>query len=74
LLLKVYFRIKHLPGEDLRQKKGVPQIQEQFPEAALCYNKEDYEEFLTEREWMEEHFPEMLAEMNKLLEYRKWMR
>lgn len=45
--------------------EGVPQMQEQFPKAKLCYNKDDYEDFLIVREWMEEHFPEMIAEMNK---------
>jgi hypothetical protein len=27
------------------------------------YNKDDYEDFLMEREWMEEHSPEMVAEI-----------
>ena len=52
--------------------EGVPQMQEQFPKAKLCYNKDDYEDFLMVREWMEEHFPEMIAEMNKDPEYKKW--
>jgi hydroxyacylglutathione hydrolase len=52
--------------------EGVPQIQERFPKAKLCYNGEDYADFLTVREWMKEHFPEMLAEMNRAPEYKKW--
>ncbi len=52
--------------------EGVPQIQEPFPTAELCYNKEEYEDFLVFREWMTEHFPEMVAEMKKQPEYRKW--
>jgi hydroxyacylglutathione hydrolase len=52
--------------------EGVPQIKERFPGALLCYNKEDYEDFLVSREWMIEHFPDMVAEMRKIPEYKKW--
>ena len=52
--------------------EGVPRIQEQFPEALLAYNKEDYEDFLISIAWMEENFPEMVAEMKQDPEYRKW--
>jgi glyoxylase-like metal-dependent hydrolase (beta-lactamase superfamily II) len=50
----------------------VPQIQEQFPTAELCYNKEEYEDFIVFREWLTENLPEMVAEMKKQPEYRKW--
>jgi len=77
--------VAHIHENDLKLKyifathvhmdhvEGVPQIQEQFPEARLCYNRDDYEDFLVSGEWMEEHFPEMVAEMRKDPEYRKWM-
>jgi glyoxylase-like metal-dependent hydrolase (beta-lactamase superfamily II) len=52
--------------------EGVPQIHEQFFEARLCYNKEDYEDFLISIDWMAEHFPEMTAEMKQSPEFRKW--
>lgn len=52
--------------------EGVPQIKERFPGALLCYNKEDYEDFLTFKEWMIQHFPDMVSEMMKIPEYKKW--
>jgi hydroxyacylglutathione hydrolase len=52
--------------------EGVPQIQEQFHDARLCYNKKDYEDFLISIDWMEEYFPEDVAEMKQSLEFRKW--
>jgi hydroxyacylglutathione hydrolase len=52
--------------------EGVPQIEERFPGALLCYNKDDYEDFLTSREWMIQHFPSMVEEMMKIPEYKKW--
>lgn len=77
--------ITHIHENDLKLKyifathvhmdhvEGVPQIQEQFPEALLCYNKEGYEDFLISQEWMVEHFPEMVAEMTNAPEFKKWM-
>lgn len=52
--------------------EGVPQIQERFPEALLCYNKKDYEDFLISIDWIEEYFPEDVAEMKKSPEFSKW--
>ncbi len=52
--------------------EGVPQIQEQFPAAELCYKKEEYEDFLVFRDWLAKHFPEMVAEMKINPDYRKW--
>jgi glyoxylase-like metal-dependent hydrolase (beta-lactamase superfamily II) len=76
--------VTHIRENDLKLKyifathvhmdhvEGVPQIQEHFPEAQLAYNQEDYEDFLITREWMVEHFPEMIAEMIQSPEFRKW--
>jgi len=47
-------------------------MQEQFPNALLCCNQEDYEDFLISREWMAEHFPEMVSEMRLSPEFAKW--
>ncbi len=76
--------VAHIREKDLRLKyifathvhmdhvEGVPQIQEQFPAAELCYNKEEYEDFLVFRDWLAKHFPEMVAEMKINPDYRKW--
>ncbi len=52
--------------------EGVPQIQEQFPDAFVCYNKKDCEDFLIMPEWIKEHMPEAYAEMMKVPELKKW--
>ncbi len=52
--------------------EGVPQIQKQFPEALLCYNRDDYEDFLISREWLGEHFPDMMAQMRQAKQFEKW--
>jgi len=52
--------------------EGVPQIQEMFPDALLCHNKKEYEDFQVFRDWMGENFPEMVAGMKESPEYRKW--
>ncbi len=52
--------------------EGVPQIKERCPGALLGYNKEDYEDFLTFVDWIEENFPDMAVEMKEIPEYRKW--
>jgi glyoxylase-like metal-dependent hydrolase (beta-lactamase superfamily II) len=52
--------------------EGVPQIQEKFPGALLCYNKKDYEDFLIAIDWLEESFPEDVAEMKESPEFSKW--
>lgn len=52
--------------------EGVPQIQEQFPDTLVCYNKKDCEDFLIMPEWIKEHLPETYAEMMKVPEIKKW--
>jgi glyoxylase-like metal-dependent hydrolase (beta-lactamase superfamily II) len=52
--------------------EGVPQIKEQFPEALLCYNRQDYEDFLISREWLEEHYPDMMAQMRQSPQFEEW--
>jgi glyoxylase-like metal-dependent hydrolase (beta-lactamase superfamily II) len=52
--------------------EGVPQIQEQFPDALVCYNKMDCEDFLNMPDWIKEHIPEMYAGMMKIPEIKKW--
>ncbi len=76
--------LEHIKDNDLHLKyifathvhmdhvEGVPQLQEKFPDALLCYNKKDYEDFLISIDWMEESFPEDVAEMKKSAEFRKW--
>ena len=76
--------VSHIEDNDLELKyifathvhmdhvEGVPSIQERFPQARVCYNKDDYEDFLISIGWMEEHFPEMTAEMKTMPEIRKW--
>ena len=52
--------------------EGVPQIQEQFPDALVCYNEKDCEDFLLMPGWIKEHYPEMYAGMMKVPEIKKW--
>ena len=52
--------------------EGVPQIQKQFPDALVCYNKMDCEDFLNMPEWIKEHYPEMYDGMMKNPEIKKW--
>jgi glyoxylase-like metal-dependent hydrolase (beta-lactamase superfamily II) len=52
--------------------EGVPQVQEHFPNALLCYNQKDYEDFLICNDWMAEHFPEMIAQMKQSPDFRRW--
>jgi glyoxylase-like metal-dependent hydrolase (beta-lactamase superfamily II) len=53
--------------------EGVPHIQEQFPDALVCYNKEDYENFFLIPEWTEEHLPELYELMLSTPELRKYV-
>jgi len=52
--------------------EGIPQIQEKFPDAILCHNRSEYEDFQVFRSWMEENLPEMVTGMKQSPEYRKW--
>ena len=53
--------------------ESVSMIREKFPGALLCYNKEDYENFLISIEWIEKNWdPKELAEMKKDPVLRKW--
>lgn len=52
--------------------EGVPQIQKQFPDALVCYNKMDCEDFLNMPEWIKEHYPEMYDGMMKNPKIKKW--
>jgi glyoxylase-like metal-dependent hydrolase (beta-lactamase superfamily II) len=52
--------------------EGVPRIQEQFPDALVCYNEKDCEDFLIMPEWVKEHLPEMYAGMMAVPEIKKW--
>jgi hydroxyacylglutathione hydrolase len=52
--------------------EGVPQMQERFPDALLCYNRKDYEDFLVSIDWMEEHKPEMINQMKQSPDLRRW--
>jgi len=38
--------------------EGVPQISKIFPEAQVCYNKEDYNDFLNFIDWLEKNWPQ----------------
>lgn len=53
--------------------EGVPQIQDRFPDALLCYNRHDYEDFLIFREWMKEDRPDLYADLIHHPELAKWM-
>lgn len=54
--------------------EGIPQIEAKFPDALLCHNQNEYEDFQVFRDWMEENFPEMVAGMKESPEYRKWFK
>ena len=53
--------------------EGIPMIREKFPNALLCFNKEDYEDFLVSIEWIEKNWdPNELAEMKQDPAIGKW--
>ncbi len=52
--------------------EGVPQMQKRFPDASVCYNKEDYKDFLVSIEWMRQNEPEVVAQMMKMPDFKKW--
>jgi hydroxyacylglutathione hydrolase len=45
--------------------EGVPVIRERFPNALLCYTKEDYNNFLVSIDWSVKHFDPKLTEAMK---------
>jgi len=68
LLLK-YILATHLHMDHV---EGVPRMQDRFPNALVCYNQQEYEDFQVFREWMVENEPEIVAEMKLSPEFRKW--
>jgi len=53
--------------------EGVPLIREKYPDAQLCYNQKDYQDFLVCREWMMENWnPEVIQEMKQDSATAKW--
>lgn len=43
--------------------EGVPKIRDMFPKAKLCYNKEDYQDFLMSIDWSIKQFDPKLTEL-----------
>lgn len=53
--------------------EGVPSIRNKFPNALLCYNKEDYNNFLVSIDWGVKHFdPKMTEAMKQDSATAKW--
>jgi glyoxylase-like metal-dependent hydrolase (beta-lactamase superfamily II) len=53
--------------------EGVPEITKLFPEAKLCYNRDDYRDFLVFREWMIKNWdPDLVAGMKEDPALGKW--
>jgi len=53
--------------------EGIPVVKEQFPDASVCFNREEYEDLQVFREWFEENMPpEELAEMKQVPGIAKW--
>ena len=52
--------------------EGVPQIRDKFPDALLCYNQQEYEDFQIFREWMSQHAPELVSEMKASPDLSRW--
>jgi hydroxyacylglutathione hydrolase len=52
--------------------EGVPRIKERFPDALVCYNEKDIDDFLRMPEWLKENYPEMYAGMMKVPEIKEW--
>jgi hydroxyacylglutathione hydrolase len=53
--------------------EGVPLIRERFPHALLCYNEEDYHDFLISIDWGEKNFdPKVTAAMKRDSAMAKW--
>lgn len=77
--------IANISKEDLKLKyifathmhmdhiEGVPHLQDQFPNALLCYNQQEYEDFHIFREWMSQHSPTLVSEMKSSPEFSKWL-
>jgi glyoxylase-like metal-dependent hydrolase (beta-lactamase superfamily II) len=53
--------------------EGVPQIHEKFPDALLCYNREDYKNFFLIPDWTKENLPELYAVMVNSPDLRKYL-
>lgn len=76
--------LAHIEENDLRVKyifathvhmdhvEGVPQIQERFPDALVCYGAKDIDDFLLMPEWLKENYPEMYAAIMENPEIKKW--
>jgi len=45
--------------------EGVPSIRDKFPNALLCYNNEDYQDFLVSIDWSIKHFDPQITEKMK---------
>jgi glyoxylase-like metal-dependent hydrolase (beta-lactamase superfamily II) len=53
--------------------EGVPSIRKKFPDALLCYNKEDYQDFLISIDWGIKHFdPKMTEALKQDSATAKW--
>jgi glyoxylase-like metal-dependent hydrolase (beta-lactamase superfamily II) len=53
--------------------EGVPALMNKFPDALLCYNREDYQDFLISRDWMINNAdPKDLEEMKQDTGIAKW--
>ncbi len=53
--------------------EGIPVVKKQFPDASVCFNREEYEDLQVFREWFEENIPpEELAEMKRVPGIAKW--
>ena len=53
--------------------EGVPQIQEKFPDALLCYNEKEYENFFLIPEWTKENLPELYEAMLNSPDLKKYV-
>jgi len=53
--------------------EGVPEILKKYPDAKLCLNKDDYDDFLIHMEWAEKNWdPKVTEAMKQNPETRKW--
>jgi hydroxyacylglutathione hydrolase len=52
--------------------EGVPRIKERFPDALVCCNEKDIDDFLLMPEWLKKNYPEMYDGMMKNPEIKKW--
>ena len=47
-------------------------MRKHFPDALVCYNRQDYQDFLISIEWMAQNFPDVTAQMKQSPDFRKW--